>query len=68
MSTNARVRWKYRPGSEPFVVYDEERDSEAAIGVPGLLNRAFSAMVLWLPQRREVHAAFERHQGGTRGR
>jgi hypothetical protein len=40
-SANARVRWEYRPGSELFVVYNEERDSEAVTGVPGLLNRAF---------------------------
>lgn len=39
VSANARVRWKYyRPGSELRIVYNEERDSEAAIGVPGLLN------------------------------
>jgi len=41
VSANARMRWQYRPGSELFIVYNEERDSEAAIGVPGLLNRAF---------------------------
>ncbi len=41
MSTNARMRWQYRPGSELFIVYNEERDSEAAAGAPGLLNRAF---------------------------
>jgi hypothetical protein len=26
VSTNARLRWEYRPGSELFVVYNEERD------------------------------------------
>jgi len=41
VSTNARVRWEYRPGSELFVVYNEERNSEPLSGVPGLLNRAF---------------------------
>ena len=30
VSANARLRWEYRPGSELFVVYNEERDSEAA--------------------------------------
>ena len=34
MSANARVRWEYRPGSELFIVYNEERDSEAALGFP----------------------------------
>ncbi len=41
VSANARLRWEYRPGSELFVVYNEERDSEAASLAPGLLNRAF---------------------------
>jgi len=41
VSTNARLRWEYRPGSELFVVYNEERNSEPLSGVPGLLNRAF---------------------------
>ena len=27
VSTNARLRWEYRPGSELFVVYNEERDT-----------------------------------------
>jgi hypothetical protein len=45
VSTNARLRWEYRPGSELFVVYNEERDSEAALGIPGLLNRAFIVKV-----------------------
>ena len=39
-SANARLRWEYRPGSELFVVYNEERDSAAALGRPDLLNRA----------------------------
>ncbi len=45
VSTNARMRWEYRPGSELFVVYNEERDSEAAVTMPGLLNRAFIVKV-----------------------
>ena len=45
VSANACLRWEYRPGSELFVVYNEERDSEAAIGVPGLQNRAFIVKV-----------------------
>jgi hypothetical protein len=45
VSANARLRWEYRPGSELFIVYNEERDSEAAVGVPGLFNRAFIVKV-----------------------
>jgi len=40
VSTNARLRWEYRPGSELFVVYNEERDSLGA-AYPDLQNRAF---------------------------
>ncbi len=40
VSANARMRWEWRPGSELFIVYNEERDSEAAAGAPGLFNRA----------------------------
>jgi Domain of unknown function (DUF5916) len=39
-STNLRYRWEYRPGSELFVVYTDERDT-TVIGYPGLRNRAF---------------------------
>lgn len=45
VSTNARLRWEYRPGSELFVVYNEERDSDAPSGLPGLFNRAFIVKV-----------------------
>ena len=45
VSANARMRWEYRPGSEIFVVYNEERDSDAALGIPGLLNRGFIVKV-----------------------
>ena len=27
VSTNARLRWEYRPGSELFVVYNEDRNT-----------------------------------------
>ena len=27
VSTNARLRWEYQPGSELFVVYNEERNT-----------------------------------------
>jgi hypothetical protein len=39
-SANVRLRWEYRPGSELFVVYNEERDTLAA-GSRDLQNRAF---------------------------
>ena len=34
-SSNFRFRWEYRPGSELFVVYTDERDTLAA-GYPAL--------------------------------
>lgn len=45
VSVNARLRWEYRLGSELFIVYNEDRDSGAAIGLPGLQNRAFIVKV-----------------------
>ena len=44
VSTNARLRWEYRPGSELFVVYNEQRDT-AAPRFPTLVNRAFIVKV-----------------------
>jgi hypothetical protein len=35
---NVRLRWEYRPGSELFVVYNDERDTLAR-GFPNLQNR-----------------------------
>ena len=43
-SGNYRFRWEYRPGSEIFVVYTDERDS-ALSGYPALRNRAFVVKV-----------------------
>jgi hypothetical protein len=45
-SSNLRFRWEYRPGSELFVVYTDERDTtDTALATPtlvrGLKNRAF---------------------------
>jgi hypothetical protein len=40
VSANVRLRWEYRPGSELFVVYNDQRDTRTA-GFPELLNRAF---------------------------
>lgn len=42
VSANVRLRWEYRPGSEIFLVYNEERDPRF-IGFPRLQNRAFIA-------------------------
>ena len=44
MSANARLRWEYAPGSELFVVYNEERDTLDGIGrprFPEIANRSF---------------------------
>lgn len=40
VTTNARVRWEYRPGSELFVVYSDGRTTLAR-GLPDLDNRSF---------------------------
>ena len=37
---NVRLRWEYVPGSELFVVYNEQRDTLSP-RFPGLENRAF---------------------------
>ena len=39
VSTNARLRWEYQPGSELFVVYNEERNTLTR-SFPSLNNRA----------------------------
>ena len=40
MAANVRLRWEYQPGSELFVVYNEERDTLGR-RFPDLANRAF---------------------------
>jgi hypothetical protein len=40
ISANARLRWEYRPGSELFIVFNEERDTLAP-NFPATRNRAF---------------------------
>jgi hypothetical protein len=40
VSTNARFRWEYQPGSELFVVYNEERNTLTP-SFPNLNNRSF---------------------------
>ena len=39
VATNVRLRWEYRPGSELFVVYNDQRDTLHS-GFPTLTNRA----------------------------
>jgi hypothetical protein len=39
VSANVRLRWEYRPGSELFVVFNEDRDTFAR-SFPALTNRA----------------------------
>ena len=46
VSVNARLRWEYSLGSELFVVYNEERFSDAAgLVTPVLQNRSFIVKV-----------------------
>ena len=40
VSTNLRLRWEYRPGSELFVVYNEQREALVPQRSPELQNRA----------------------------
>ena len=44
LGTNLRFRWEYQPGSELFVVYNDQRDT-ALRGTPMLENRAFIVKV-----------------------
>ena len=41
VSTNVRLRWEYQPGSELFIVYNDQRDTQMGHGFPLLENRAF---------------------------
>jgi hypothetical protein len=40
VSSNVRFRWEYLPGSELFVVYNDQRTTTAAQGFPDLVNRS----------------------------
>ena len=40
LGANLRLRWEYQPGSELFIVYNEQRDTMTR-GYPELENRAF---------------------------
>jgi hypothetical protein len=44
VSTNARLRWEYRPGSELFVVYNDERNTLEP-GFPNLFTRSIIVKV-----------------------
>ena len=44
LSSSARLRWEYIPGSELFVVYSEGRDTLGR-GAPELMNRSFVVKV-----------------------
>ena len=39
--SNVRFRWEYRPGSELFVVYTDDFDTDPRTSMPSLRNRAF---------------------------
>ena len=41
LSSNVRLRWEYQPGSELFVVFNEQRDTLTPQRFPELENRAF---------------------------
>jgi hypothetical protein len=41
VSSNVRLRWEYQPGSELFVVFNEQRDTLTPGRFPELENRAF---------------------------
>ncbi len=49
LAANVRLRWEYRPGSELFVVYNEQRDTLTG-GFPGLNNSALIVKVTRLFQ------------------
>jgi hypothetical protein len=39
VSANVRLRWEYQPGSEFFIVYNDQRDTLTS-GFPDTANRA----------------------------
>ena len=45
LGANVRLRWEYQPGSELFVVYNDQRDTWLDRGFPMLENRAFVVKV-----------------------
>ena len=57
LSTNVRLRWECSPGSELFIVYNEDRDTDPFMPgrFPGLRNRAFVIKVNRLFQVLSLH-------------
>ncbi len=49
VSANVRLRWEYRPGSEFFIVFNEQRDSNSP-RFPELTGRALIVKVTRLLQ------------------
>ena len=51
LSSNLRLRWEYRPGSEIFVVYTDSRNTDVLDRWSELLNRGLTVKVnyLWRP-------------------
>jgi hypothetical protein len=49
ISTNARFRWEYQPGSELFIVYSDGRTTLTR-GIPDIQNRSFVVKVTRLFQ------------------
>ena len=47
-STNLRLRWEYRPGSEFFIVYTESRNTEVVNHFSELSNRGLTVKVKYL--------------------
>ena len=47
-STNLRLRWEYRPGSELFVVYTESRDTDVLDRFTELENRGLTIKINYL--------------------
>jgi len=45
VSSNLRLRWEYRPGSELFLVYNEQRDTLVPHRFPEIQNRALIVKV-----------------------
>ena len=41
LSANIRLRWEYQPGSELFIVYNEQRNTLSPQTIPELASRAF---------------------------
>jgi hypothetical protein len=47
-TTNLRLRWEYRPGSELFIVYTEARDTDVLDRWSELANRGFTIKLNYL--------------------